>query len=306
MYDIIGDVHGHASLLKKLLLKMGYKKTNGEYTHASRKAIFVGDFINRGPEIRKTIRIIRAMVENGSAYAILGNHEINAIIYNLKDKQGFSLVKQPSKYFMSLFKTINQYATNPGEWQEQLKWMRSLPLFLDLGEIRVVHACWSDEAVKVADSIYDEGKIKKKVFRKIYKKSNTDTSKSVWLLTKGVNLKMPADLKVSSNKGTAPRSIRTRWWEEPAGKTFNELSFESKFDLPSYTVPSEILPKTYPYPQDASILFFGHYCRGRGPYIIKHNICCVDSCVLATKSLIAYQWNGEKELIPNNLVRIEA
>lgn len=305
MYDIIGDVHGHASLLKKLLLKMGYVKTNGHFTHASRKAIFVGDFINRGPEIRKTNRIIRAMVENDSAFAILGNHELNAIIYHLKDKQGFSLVKQPSKYFISLFKTINEYSSDSTEWQEHLKWMRTLPLYLDLGEIRVVHACWSDEAVKVADSIYEDGKIKKKVFRKIHRKSDSKISRSVWLLTKGVTLKMPGDLKIVSNKGVSPRSIRARWWDEFEGKTFGQLSFESKFKLPDYTIPCEILPKTYPYPKDAPIVFFGHYSRGKGPYIIKRNVCCVDSYVTGTKMLMAYQWNGEKALILNNLVHAE-
>jgi hypothetical protein len=305
MYDIIGDVHGYASLLKKLLLKMGYVKVNGHFAHTSRKAIFVGDFINRGPEIRKTIRIIRAMVENGSALAILGNHEINAIIYHLKDKQGFSLVKQPSKYFLSLYKTINEYSLNSTEWREHLKWMRSLPLYLDLGEIRVVHACWSDNAVRVADSLYDEGKIKKKVFRKIHRKTDTEISKSVWLLTKGVNLKLPGDLKIISNKGISPRSIRTQWWDELEGKTFEQLSFESKFKLPEYTVPHEILPVTYPYPENAPIVFIGHYCRGKGPHILKPNVCCVDSCVTGTKRLLAYQWNGEKELILNNLVQVK-
>jgi hypothetical protein len=265
----------------------------------------VGDFINRGPEIRKTIRIIRAMVENGSALAILGNHEINAIIYHLKDKQGFSLVKQPSKYFLSLYKTINEYSLNSTEWREHLKWMRSLPLYLDLGEIRVVHACWSDNAVRVADSLYDEGKIKKKVFRKIHRKTDTEISKSVWLLTKGVNLKLPGDLKIISNKGISPRSIRTQWWDELEGKTFEQLSFESKFKLPEYTVPHEILPVTYPYPENAPIVFIGHYCRGKGPHILKSNVCCVDSCVTGTKRLLAYQWNGEKELILNNLVQVK-
>jgi hypothetical protein len=305
MYDIIGDVHGHASLLKKLLLKMGYVKSNGSYAHHSRKAIFVGDFINRGSEIRKTIRIIHAMVEQGSAYAILGNHELNAIIYHLKDKQGFSLVKQPSKFFLSLFKTINEYSSNSIEWKEHLRWMRSLPLYLDFGEIRVVHACWSDEAVRVADSIYEEGKIKKKVFRKIHRKSESEISKSVWLLTKGVNFKMPGDLKILTNKGVSPRSIRMRWWDEPAGKTFGQLSFESKFKLPEYTIPRELLPKAYPYPENAPIVFVGHYCRGKGPHIVKHNVCCVDSCVAGTKTLLAYQWNGEKELVVNNLVQVK-
>lgn len=305
MYDIIGDVHGQATQLKKLLLKMGYEKRNGSYRHPSRKAIFVGDFINRGSEIRKTIRIVQTMVEEGNAMAILGNHEINAIIYHLKDKQGSLLVKKPSKYYLALYKTINEFSMNQAEWNEALQWMRTLPLFLDLGEIRVVHACWSGDAVKVAQSIYTEGKIKRKAFRTIYKKAEDDITKSVWLLTKGVYLRMPADLRVRNNKGVTPRMIRMEWWDAPENKTFNQLSFESKFSLPEYTVPREILPKTFPYPEDAPPVFFGHYCRGTGPFILKDNVCCVDSCVTGSGVLTAYRWDGEKQLSAEKMVQVK-
>lgn len=305
MYDIIGDVHGYASLLKKLLLKMGYVKSNGSYSHTSRKAIFVGDFINRGPEIRKTIRIIRAMVENGSAFAILGNHELNAIIYHLKDKDGLMFVKEPRKYFLSLFKTINEYSLNSLEWKGQLKWMRSLPLYLDLGEIRVVHACWSDKAIEIVDSVREGGKIRKSTFKKIQRKSDSELTQSLWLLTKGVYLKMPRNLKIVNNKGVSPRSIRIRWWEKPGNKTFKKMSFESKYELPPYTIPIEVLPTTYPYPKDAPIVFFGHYCRGKGPHILKPNVCCVDSCVTGSRTLLAYRWDGEKELSEKKLVNVK-
>ncbi|MCY1722053.1 metallophosphoesterase [Prolixibacteraceae bacterium Z1-6] len=304
MYDIIGDVHGHAPLLKKLLLKMGYVKTNGSFSHPSRKAVFVGDFINRGPEIRKTIKIIRSMVDGGNALAVLGNHEINAIIFHLKDKQGVQLVNKPSKYFLSLFKTINEYSSGSLTWKDDLKWLRTLPLYIDLGEIRIVHACWSEEAIKVADSIYENGKIKKKTFRTVHKKPGSEIAKSIWMLTKGVNLKMPSDLHVVNNKGVSPRSIRMCWWDDAENKTFKELSFESKFVLPNYTVPCEILPETYPYPDNAPIVFFGHYCRGKGPFIIKPNVCCVDSCVTGAGKLLAYRWNGEKVLNMSNLIQV--
>ncbi len=304
MYDIIGDVHGEASLLKKLLQKMGYEKTNGSYSHPGRKAIFVGDFINRGPEIRKTIRIVRAMVESGSARAILGNHEINAIIYHTKDKQGSLLVKKPSKYYLSLYKTINEFSLNSQEWKEILRWMRTLPLFLDLGDIRVVHACWEDHAIKIAKANYVDGKFAKRVFRKVYKKSEADITKSVWLLTKGLNLKMPSDMHIRNNKGVMPRSFRIEWWEDPKGKTFNGLSFESKFTLPEYTIPPEILPEVYPYSSKEPPLFFGHYCRGNGPILVKDNICCVDSCVTGTGNLTAYRWSGEKVLSAQNIIQV--
>ena len=57
MYDIIGDIHGHAAELKSLLTRMDYKETNGVWQHPSRKAIFVGDLIDRGPAIREVLHI---------------------------------------------------------------------------------------------------------------------------------------------------------------------------------------------------------------------------------------------------------
>ena len=305
MYDIIGDVHGHATLLKKLLLQLGYRKTENGYMHPERKAVFVGDFINRGPEIRKTVRMIRTMVENQNALAVLGNHEINAIIYHLKYKKGDPLIKSPRKNFMPLFKTINQFVDNQEEWVEHLRWLRGLPLFIDLNEIRIVHACWSEPAIRFLKENLPEGKIKKSVFREIYRNSKSDLSQSIWTLTKGIDFNLPRDLKIINNKGVSPRSFRMRWWEEPHAKTFEEMSFESKFVLPSYTIPEQIAPASYAYPEDAPIVFFGHYCRFNGPHVIKSNICCVDSCVAGNKVLTAYRWNGEKVLDKQNLVQVK-
>ena len=45
MYDLIGDIHGHASELVKLLAALGYSKHKGVYKHHQRQAIFLGDFI---------------------------------------------------------------------------------------------------------------------------------------------------------------------------------------------------------------------------------------------------------------------
>ena len=50
MYDIIGDLHGYAQTLENLLLKMDYVRKSGVYQHPFRKAVFVGDFIDRGPK----------------------------------------------------------------------------------------------------------------------------------------------------------------------------------------------------------------------------------------------------------------
>lgn len=87
-FDIIGDIHGQYDALEALLGRLGYAKSGGVWRHSERKAIFVGDLIDRGPQQRKVMDTVRAMTENGSAYCILGNHEFNAISYFTKDKDG--------------------------------------------------------------------------------------------------------------------------------------------------------------------------------------------------------------------------
>ena len=45
MFDIIGDIHGHASALERLLIKLGYELRADGWQQAGRKVIFLGDFI---------------------------------------------------------------------------------------------------------------------------------------------------------------------------------------------------------------------------------------------------------------------
>ena len=78
MIDLIGDIHGHADKLEELLLKLGYAKNNGAYSHPHRKVLFVGDYIDRGPKIRETLEIVKSMVDSENAIALMGNHEYNA------------------------------------------------------------------------------------------------------------------------------------------------------------------------------------------------------------------------------------
>jgi protein phosphatase len=86
-FDIIGDVHGCCDELEELLAELGYVPTLsavanpmwGEivYQHPhDRKAIFVGDLVDRGPRILDTVRIVRNMVESGSALCVPGNHDM--------------------------------------------------------------------------------------------------------------------------------------------------------------------------------------------------------------------------------------
>jgi diadenosine tetraphosphatase ApaH/serine/threonine PP2A family protein phosphatase len=298
MYDIIGDVHGEADKLKELLLAMDYKLQNGVFTHNQRKAVFVGDFINRGPKIRETLQIVRSMVEKGSALAILGNHELYAIFYQLKDIEG-KFYKKRNKYRLAINQTLDEFKAYPDEWKSHLKWMRTLPLFLELNGIRVVHACWNDANIEILKSTFTEGKLKKSILRQIAV-NNSPLARSFWETTKGIDFELPKDLLIYDNTGTPHRTFRMKWWENHHSKTFKDISLESRFSLPDYTIPHEIIQHRELYPAKAPLVFFGHYCLKQCCSILTKNLCCVDSCVTRTGKLVAYRWNGEKSPIREN------
>ena len=75
-FDLIGDLHGCADELELLLAKLGYELTAASYAHpAGRKAIFLGDLVDRGPRVLDTLRIVRTMVDSGAALCVPGNHD---------------------------------------------------------------------------------------------------------------------------------------------------------------------------------------------------------------------------------------
>lgn len=302
MYDIIGDVHGEAVLLKKLLKELGYTKHSSGYSHPQRQAVFVGDFLNRGPEIWQTLKIIRQMTDAGNALAVLGNHEINAVLYHLKNEKKEPVLAVTGKRYLSVAQTVAEFRNNPREWKEYRKWLRSLPLFLDLGRIRVVHACWKDSNISFLKENLPAGSIPKQVFRNLVSGHNLELSQAILQTTRGIHHILPPDLRIFDNRHRNHHFYRIRWWKEPAGLTFQEWSFESKFRLPNYTIPPEISPPTEAYPEDDPIVFFGHYCRGNGPFIIRENLCCIDACVTGKKRLAAYRWDGEPALDEEKLV----
>jgi hypothetical protein len=301
MYDIIGDVHGHATLLIKLLKASGYKNRRTGYVHTDRKAIFVGDFINVGPEIRQTLQIIRRMTEEGNAFTILGNHELNAILFSLKDENKLPLLKKESNRSLSMAQTILEFKDYPEEWKDYLKWLRKLPLFFEEDGIRVVHACWNDMNIQIIKNELPSGKKPKRIFRNLVLDVRSPLSQSILQTTRGIHHILPPDIRLYDNYRRNHHFYRIKWWTDPAGMTFQQFSFESKFKLPDYTIPPQILPETEPYPSEAPPVFFGHYCQRNGPFIIRDNVCCVDACVRSKKKLVMYRWDGEKVLDPEKL-----
>ncbi len=86
-FDIIGDVHGCCDELEELLTNLGYQKDPSPsndspwstplYAHPQgRKAVFVGDLVDRGPRILDSVRLVKAMIDAGHAICVPGNHDM--------------------------------------------------------------------------------------------------------------------------------------------------------------------------------------------------------------------------------------
>jgi protein phosphatase len=83
-FDIIGDVHGCFDELLELMANLGYSvKKDGEgygvETPDGRRAIFIGDLVDRGPKIPEVLSLVMGMVEAGTAICVPGNHDMKLL-----------------------------------------------------------------------------------------------------------------------------------------------------------------------------------------------------------------------------------
>ncbi len=89
-FDVIGDIHGCADELVELLEQLGYARLPCDsptplwgdvlYGHPQgRRAIFVGDLVDRGPRILDAVRMVRNMVQAGAALCVPGNHDMKLL-----------------------------------------------------------------------------------------------------------------------------------------------------------------------------------------------------------------------------------
>ena len=80
-FDVIGDVHGCRAELEQLLDKLGYALDRDAARrpvgarHPTRRAVFLGDLVDRGPDTPGVLRLVMGMVAAGTAFCVPGNHE---------------------------------------------------------------------------------------------------------------------------------------------------------------------------------------------------------------------------------------
>ncbi|MEP7246003.1 MAG: metallophosphoesterase [Gammaproteobacteria bacterium] len=302
MYDLIGDIHGCADTLRAMLVELGYSHDGQCYRHRDRQAIFLGDFIDRGPLQRDAVNTARSMVEHGAALAVMGNHEFNALGYhtpNPRDPDNY-LRTHSDKNRQQHQAFLDAYGDDAAERQMVLAWFAALPLWLDLksstGALRVVHACWDPASMEVLQPFLDEQhRMTERLLVRASRKGTPEYA-AVETLLKGKEVRLPAGLSFRDKGGHERHEVRIRWWEH-AG-SFRSLALGPETGIPDDPVGVEHL---ITYSHDAPPVFLGHYWLNGDPTLLAPNIACVDYSVgIPGGTLVAYRWDGEQRLKPTN------
>jgi hypothetical protein len=291
-YDVIGDIHGCADMLRRLLTKLGYEEVGSVFSHPLRKVIFLGDLIDRGPNIREVVSIAKSMVDAGNAYAVMGNHEYNALIYDLLDmKKGNQLRKEKLRGLLSA--SLDQYQNYQAEWQQALQWFKTLPIFLEFDGFRVVHACWDqskiDQLAEVASSqcFADENFLHQSIIRA------TKENRIVERLLRGTDLRLPGGLTLTGGDGVVRHRFRTKFWAR-SPKTYDDVIFQPD-RLPEpvehQLLTAEEKKQLVCYQKDEKPLFVGHYWIKGKPRLICSNIACLDYSAVKQGKLVAYRFD---------------
>jgi hypothetical protein len=316
IYDIIGDIHGHAEQLKALLHQLGYKERKGVHVHSDkgRRAVFLGDFIDRGPSVPETLRIVREMTEKGGAYAVMGNHEYNAICFHTpsaEDRPGANsgwLRSRSDKHIFQHIETLYQFREDREDRERlpaYIEWFKMLPLFLDFPGFRVVHAAWVEKDVDLVRRYSREGNLLTSdfLFRSAVK--GTEEHRAIEHLLKGVRLDISPDKGFRDKDGNFRTTMRTRWWEDARGKTYSDLGFPPGNVLSLDSISPEDADRVPGY-RDGKPVFIGHYwLKNLPPVIQTPQICCLDYSVAKDGALTAYTYRGEEELNPENLTWVK-
>jgi len=305
-YDVIGDIHGYAATLKQSLARLGYQRISGVYQHARRKALFLGDYIDRGPFQEETLEIVQSMVAEDRAYAIMGNHEYNAIaFYTLHEGDGGFLRPRSEKNVKQHRAFLDEFESRPAQWQSVIEWFKTLPLWLDLGGIRAIHACWDQQAIDALSHYTERGQYLSDELLHSAAYGQTSAFRAVENLLKGKEVSLPNGHYYHDKEGVKRHRMRVRWWDGEAH------SYQRAFMGPEHErthIPNDPIEGDHliEYRHDAPPLFLGHYWLSGEPSPLAPNIACLDYSVAKQNGqLVAYRWCGETVLKRDHFVAVQ-
>ena len=314
-FDFIGDLHGCVDGLIPLLEVLGYEKKahlGGTWCHPTRKVVFCGDLIDRGTQEKDLLDLVRSMVEHHQALICLGNHEFNAIGYSLMDPLSKPADPDYPRYLRPRNKNktrqhqafLDEFPVDTPLYQDVIDWFKTIPFWIDFGEVRAIHACWSPKyQEQLKPYLSDQLTVGSHPNPELFRPSSL-AYEAVEFLIKGQEGTLPNGAYIKDGHGVERTEIRLKWWgtEDQAPQNWADLFVEG---IPPQNLNIDApLPDNFEMYQDPTPLFFGHYQRSGSPHLLAPNAICLDWNYVKGNAQVAYRWTRGESIDPKNLIAV--
>jgi hypothetical protein len=301
--DIIPDIHGQAEKLRLALKNLGWRRNGTTWVHPEpdRQLVFLGDFIDRGPENGAVIRIVRELMDAGRAQAIMGNHEMNAIHFHMDDPDTGTPLRAHNRDNLEQHESfLKEFPLGASQTKDVLDWMSGLPLFIETKEFRAVHAAWIQPAIDDLRQQTGDGALSEDQLIRAGRKDDAiyDLAEAV---AKGPEARLPHPYSFVDKGKKERHHVRVKWWNGDA-RNWREIamSVPDINALPDTSVPGSLLRATYPVGDKP--VFFGHYWMSGEPELQSANALCLDYSAGTDGPLVTYTHiAGARELSLENV-----
>lgn len=298
-HGIIPDIHADLARLEASLAML-----------AGARPVFLGDFIDAKPKEnesygtvsgkaadREVLTRVRSLIDSGAALAIMGNHELNAILFHRRGADGQPLRQRSPEnrhQHKSFLASLGEETPEALQWTD---WFLTLPLWHEGDGFRLVHAFWSDDDIALIRARRPDARLRPEDLPEIATES-TAFGRAVKRITSGPEVRLPDGITYRDGGGKLRDMGRLCWWRRGATWRQALLSVPQPSTLPDTALPEDI--GTLTYPLDAAPVFVGHYKMAEEPRIEAPRAMCLDypdaPCI--------YLWHGETDLDPAHLQQI--
>lgn len=296
----IGDLHGQYHKLMQLLTQLEFDVNNIDAIVSRYQLVFIGDLIDNHPDMKteqlKTLVLVKKLVESGLAYCIMGNHELNAVGWATKHPIHNHWLRPHTennhKQHRAFLTEVSEHSELHQDW---IEWFKKLPLYLDFGDIRAIHACWDHNALnELAEYLDDEQRLLTSAWHEVFDKRKP-LYDIIETLLKGPELPLPEGHGFYDKTKTYRTHVRIRWWLNEA-KTYREVAQvqpEAEVLIPEMIIPIERQNVRMDIP-----VVIGHYTLNVEPKLLSAEVACVDYNAASTHgNLIGFVYHRNTALL---------
>lgn len=307
IYDVIGDIHGQADKLVGLLDKLGYQ-FNGQYYQAPKnhQAVFIGDLIDRGKKQLDTLNIVFNMIDNKQAFAVMGNHEYNALAYATLDERNNQqyLRKHHDVHNKQHQGFLDEVGFGSDLHQHWLSRFYELPLWLELESACFVHACWDTIAMQLLKPLLTFDNCLTSHALQLTSYKDTPEFDALERVLKGVETNLPNGLYFLDKEGAKRHKVRVQWWQKNlSNQPIHQIARAGKNDLAH--IPVDALSSDIVFTLTSKKpIFIGHYWLTGKPSVLNEQVVCVDYSAGRDGFLTAYRFDTDNPIFsPDNFVQ---